>query len=50
MEKLSYKTFIWPQNPHTYREEYIREPAPCRKIFLQEVPGQGRDRFLCRDG
>lgn len=26
MEKLSYKTFVWPQNPHTYREEYIREP------------------------
>lgn len=26
MEKLSFKTFVWPQNPHTYREEYIREP------------------------
>mgnify|MGYP003311738545 CR=1 FL=1 len=26
MEKLSYKTFVWPQNPHTYKEEYIRQP------------------------
>lgn len=26
MDKLSYKTFVWPHNPHTYREEYIREP------------------------
>lgn len=26
MDKLSYKTFVWPQNPTTYKEEYIREP------------------------
>ena len=26
MEKMSFKTFIWPQNPHTYREEFLREP------------------------
>ena len=26
MEKMSFKTFIWPQNPHTYHEEYVREP------------------------
>ncbi len=26
MEKLCYKTFVWPHNPHTYREVYIREP------------------------
>ena len=26
MDKLSYKTFVWPHNPHTYREEWIREP------------------------
>ena len=25
MDKLSYKTFVWPRNPHTYREEYKRE-------------------------
>lgn len=26
MDKLIYKTFVWPQNPHTYKEEYLREP------------------------
>ncbi len=26
MDKLSYKTFVWPHNPHTYQEEYVREP------------------------
>ena len=26
MDSLSYKTFVWPQNPHTYKEECIREP------------------------
>lgn len=25
MEALSYKTFVWPHNPHTYREECVRE-------------------------
>lgn len=24
--RLSYKTFTWPQNPHTYRDERVREP------------------------
>lgn len=27
MDKLKYKTFLWPQNPHTYREEFLREPV-----------------------
>lgn len=26
MERLSYKTFVWPQNPHTYQEAYARTP------------------------
>ena len=26
MESLSYKTFVWPQNPHTYREVATRTP------------------------
>lgn len=26
MDKLSYKTFVWPHNPTTYKEEYKREP------------------------
>ena len=25
MDKLSYKTFIWPNNPHTYTEDASRE-------------------------
>ena len=27
MEKLRFKNFLWPQNPHTYREEFLREPV-----------------------
>ena len=27
METMSYKTFVWPGNPHTYREEWSREQA-----------------------
>lgn len=23
---MSYKTFVWPQNPHTYQETIAREP------------------------
>ena len=26
MDYLSYKTFVWPQNPHTYTEKTSREP------------------------
>ena len=26
MDFLSYKTFVWPQNPTTYKEEVVREP------------------------
>ena len=26
MDYLSYKTFVWPHNPHTYKEACIREP------------------------
>lgn len=26
MDKLSYKTFVWPHNPHTYKDEFIRVP------------------------
>ena len=26
MNSLSYKTFVWPQNPHTYREVTTRTP------------------------
>ena len=26
MDKLTYKTFTWPNNPHTYKEEGVRKP------------------------
>ena len=26
MDKLKYKTFVWPHNPTVYKEEYLREP------------------------
>ena len=25
MDSLIYKSFVWPHNPHTYKEEYVRE-------------------------
>ena len=41
MEKLSYKTFTWPQNPHTYREEYIREPQFSTSGGVKSYTGMG---------
>lgn len=32
MDKMSYKTFVWPQNPHTYKETYQRDP----KYYTQD--------------
>jgi len=26
MDSMSYKTFVWPNNPHTYQEVWSREP------------------------
>ena len=26
MDRLIYKEFVWPQNPHTYQEQCIRKP------------------------
>lgn len=26
MANLTYKTFTWPQNPHTYHDCFVREP------------------------
>ena len=34
MDKLSYKTFTWPQNPTTYREKAVREPQ-----YITDVNG-----------
>lgn len=30
MDKLKYKTFVWPHNPTVYKEEYLREPQYCK--------------------
>lgn len=27
MEKLQYKTFVWPNNPERYQQSYVREPV-----------------------
>lgn len=27
MEKLVYKSYVWPQNPDHYQQEYVREPV-----------------------
>lgn len=26
METMTFKTFVWPNNPHTYKETWTREP------------------------
>lgn len=26
MDKLKYKTFVWPHNPTVYKDEYVRSP------------------------
>lgn len=43
MEKLKFKTFVWPQNPHTYQEVYEREPVYTRNdldylVFVEMGP------------
>lgn len=41
MDSLSYKTFVWPQNPHTYKEEYIREPKYRTQDGVTYYDGMG---------
>ncbi len=41
MEKMSYKTFDWPQNPHTYKEEYIRQPHFITEDGITYYDGMG---------
>lgn len=38
---LSYKTFVWPHNPHTYREESIREPKYVTQDGVTSFSGMG---------
>ena len=39
MDRLIYKEFVWPQNPHTYQEQCIRKPH-----FVTE------DKVTCFEG
>lgn len=41
MDCLSYKTFVWPHNPHTYKEEYSREPQYVTQSGVTEYSGMG---------
>lgn len=41
MNAMSYKTFVWPRNPHTYKEELIREPQYYTVDGKQYYEGMG---------
>ena len=41
MDYLSYKTFVWPQNPHTYKEESFREPHYHTESGVTYFDGMG---------
>lgn len=41
MDYLSYKTFVWPQNPHTYKEELAREPQYYTQDGVAYFNGMG---------
>lgn len=41
MDNLCYKTFVWPHNPHTYREEYVREPKFYTEDGIQYYGSMG---------
>lgn len=42
MDYLSYKTFVWPQNPRTYREEAVREPQYYTEDGVTVFDGMGQ--------
>ena len=37
MEKMCYKTFVWPHNPHTYQEVCVREPVYEKNEAKEDV-------------
>lgn len=41
MDPLSFKTFVWPQNPHTYQEECIRQPHYRTESGVTYFDGMG---------
>lgn len=46
MAFLSYKTFVWPQNPHTYREEISRAPWYFTEDGITYFGGMGGTRRI----
>ncbi len=46
MDNMSYKTFVWPHNPHTYREEYSREPRYITQSGQTYYEGMGEMRRI----
>jgi len=46
LEKMSYKTFVWPQNPHTYREEYLRDPHYLTEDGVKYYRNMGEKQFF----
>ncbi len=45
MDHLSYKTFVWPQNPHTYKEEFLREPQYVTESGVTYFDGMGEQKL-----
>ncbi len=41
MTLMSYKTFVWPQNPHTYRETVSRAPQYVTRDGVTYFNGMG---------
>jgi len=41
MAFLSFKTFVWPQNPHSYQEESFREPHYHTESGVTYYDGMG---------
>lgn len=41
MDFLSYKTFVWPQNPHIYEEKMSREPQYSTSDGVTYFEGMG---------
>lgn len=37
MEKLRYKTFVWPVNPEHYSEEVLREPVHEKNNYGDQI-------------
>lgn len=37
MDKLSFKSFVWPRNPEYYRQEFSREPE-----YMEDADGSSK--------